>query len=89
MKWRKLLRMVCSESLGKYLGLPVIWERSKDEALALVRDRLIKKIHRWKNCLLSQTGREVLIKATDPSFPMFCFKFSKKKCGVNLRTLNL
>ncbi|KAF7842396.1 reverse transcriptase [Senna tora] len=29
---------------GKYLGLLVVWGKSKDEALAFVRDKLIKKI---------------------------------------------
>ncbi|KAF7820595.1 reverse transcriptase [Senna tora] len=70
---------------GKYLGLPVVWGKSKDEALAFVRDKLIKKIQGWKHSLLSHAGREVLIKAVAnaiPAFPMSCFKFPKKTCDA-------
>ncbi|KAF7835300.1 reverse transcriptase [Senna tora] len=69
---------------GKYLGLPVVWEKSKDESLAFVHDKLIKKIQGWKHSLLSQAAREVLIKAVAnaiPAFPMSFFKFPKKTCA--------
>ena len=33
-----------ADSPGKYLGLPVLWGRSKVEALAFVRDRVRKKV---------------------------------------------
>lgn len=71
------------ESPGKYLGLPILWGRSKTEALAFVRDKLKNKIQGWKQILLSRGGREVLIKTVAnaiPTFPMSCFKFSRKTC---------
>ncbi|OMO87944.1 reverse transcriptase [Corchorus capsularis] len=41
---------------GKYLGLPSVWGRSKEEALGFLKDRMIKKIQGWKKGLLSQAG---------------------------------
>lgn len=72
-----------AESPGKYLGLPVLWGRSKVEALGFVRDRVSSKVQGWKQELLSQAGREVLIKAVAnaiPTYPMMCFLFPKKSC---------
>lgn len=75
---------------GKYFGLPIItgrvnsWGRSKREALAYIKDRLIGKMQGWKQCLLSPAGREVLIKAVAfaiPAYPMACFQFPKTLCN--------
>ncbi|KAF7822570.1 reverse transcriptase [Senna tora] len=43
---------------GKYLGLPVMWGRSKREALGFIRSKIQRKIKGWKQNLLSQAGRE-------------------------------
>ncbi|VVA20590.1 PREDICTED: reverse mRNAase [Prunus dulcis] len=48
---------------GKYLSLPTIWGRTKTEALAYIKERIMKKIGGWKHNMLSQAGREVLIRA--------------------------
>ncbi|KAF7810509.1 reverse transcriptase [Senna tora] len=68
---------------GRYLGLPTLWERSKVVALSFVKDKMMKKIHSWKQNTLSQAGREVLIKSVAsavPGFPMGVFKFPKVFC---------
>lgn len=73
-----------ADSPGKYLGLPILWGRSKCEALAFVRDRVKSKVQGWKHSLLSYGGREVLIKSVSnaiPTFSMSCFKYPKKTCG--------
>ncbi|KAI5328447.1 hypothetical protein L3X38_027844 [Prunus dulcis] len=65
---------------GKYLGLPTMWGRSKKEALQFVKEKLLRKLSRWKQSLLSQAGREVLIKAVAqavPNYPMGVFLFPK------------
>lgn len=65
-------------------GLPILWGRSKSEALAFVRDRVKSKVQGWKHALLSHGGREVLIKAVAnaiPTYSMSCFLFPKKTCG--------
>lgn len=79
------LGIVGSENLGKYLGLPVLWGRSKCEALNFVKERMVKKLQGWKQNVLSQASREILIKAVAsaiPVYPMSCFKFPKKICNV-------
>lgn len=74
---------------GKYLGLPVVWGRSKCDALNFVKERMVKKIQGWKQNTLTQAGREILIKAVAnavPMYPMACFKFPKRVCD-NLNSL--
>ena len=44
---------------------------------------IIKKLQEWKRGLLSQGGREILIKAVACSIPIYtmqCFKVPKKVC---------
>ena len=68
---------------GKYLGLPILWERSKVEALAFVRDKIRKKVMGWNKNFLSQGGKETLIKAVAnaiPTYSMSCFLYPKKTC---------
>lgn len=87
-----VIKKDCCDVLGidvansprKYLRLPILWGRSKFEALAFVRDRVSNKVQGWKHSLLSYGGREVLIKAVAnsiPTYSMFCFKFPKKTCS--------
>ncbi|ONI21342.1 hypothetical protein PRUPE_2G060500 [Prunus persica] len=54
------------------------------EALTYVRDRINSKIAGWKLKLLSQAGREVLIKsvaAAIPAYPMSCFLLLATICN--------
>uniref|UniRef100_A0A2N9G5Y5 Reverse transcriptase domain-containing protein n=1 Tax=Fagus sylvatica TaxID=28930 RepID=A0A2N9G5Y5_FAGSY len=63
----------------KYLGLPPIMGRSKRHAFNDIKDRIWKRLQGWKEKLLSQAGRETLIKAVVqaiPTYAMSCFKFS-------------
>ncbi|KAL0340132.1 UNVERIFIED_CONTAM: putative mitochondrial protein [Sesamum radiatum] len=60
-----------------YLGLPSKVARSKKELFSTIRDRIWKKISGWNAKLLSQAGREVLIKAVlqaIPTYVMGCFR---------------
>ena len=47
----------------KYLGLPSFMGRNKKASLAFIKDRVWKKLQGWQEKLLSQAGREVLLKA--------------------------
>ncbi|ONI06623.1 hypothetical protein PRUPE_5G070700 [Prunus persica] len=78
-----ILGMTMVDDPGKYLGLPTMWGRSKKEALQFVKEKLLRKLSRWKQSLLSQAGREVLIKAivqAVPNYPMRVFLFPKTFC---------
>ncbi|CAL2259470.1 unnamed protein product [Prunus armeniaca] len=66
------------EDPGNYLGLPTVWGRAKKNALSYIKDRILCKVDRWKQQLISQAGREVLIKAVAQAvstYPMNIFLF--------------
>lgn len=72
-----------SQSDSKYLGLPSFWGRSKAEAYEFLIERVLSKLQGWKQKLLSQAGKETLIKAVVqaiPAYVMACFVFPKNFC---------
>lgn len=73
-----------SENPGKYLGMPMLWGRSRTGALNFMKDKMATKLQGWKHHLLTFASREILVKAVAnaiPIFPMSCFSFPKKLCG--------
>lgn len=70
-------------SHSRYLGLPVVFGRSKKEIFSFVIDRVWKKIKGWKERFLSRAGKETLIKAVAqaiPSYIMSCYKLPEGCC---------
>ncbi|GLT45102.1 hypothetical protein SLA2020_189590 [Shorea laevis] len=68
-------------AVSKYLGLPTSWGRSKQASLNYMVEKVKTRLQGWKQNLLSQAGREVLIKAVIfaiPSYAMACFKFHSR-----------
>jgi hypothetical protein len=66
-----------TNSMEKYLGLPPMIGRSKRAAFEDIKTRVWKRVQGWKEKLLSQAGREVLVKAvlqSIPTYTMSCFK---------------
>ena len=54
--------------------------RAKKQGFTYIKERIWKKIQGWKVKLLSQAGREVLIKSVIqaiPTYSMSCFKLPK------------
>lgn len=47
----------------KYLGLPPLVGRGKKKAFKCIKEQVGKKIAGWKGNMLSNAGREILIKA--------------------------
>ncbi|XP_063945891.1 uncharacterized protein LOC108212308 [Daucus carota subsp. sativus] len=69
-----------SSGKSKYLGLPATLGKNKSEVFAYILERVLKKMQGWKSKLLSQAGREILIKAVVqaiPSYAMHCFLLSQ------------
>lgn len=69
---------------SKYLGLPMFWGRSKKEAMAFIKDKILGKIHGWNSRTLPQASKEVLIKSViqaTPMYPMMCFKLPSSLCS--------
>ena len=61
----------------KYLGLLAVVRRNKKASLNFIKEKVWNKLQGWKEKLLSQAGREVLLKAVVqaiPTFAMGCFK---------------
>lgn len=68
----------------KYLGLPAVVGRNKKASLKYIKERVWKKLQGWKTKLLSQAGREVLLKAmvqAIPTFAISCFKLPVGLCN--------
>lgn len=79
-----LLHMPIWENPGQYLGLPAIWGRNKCNSLSWIEERVKEKLEGWKETLLNQAGKEVLIKAivqAIPSFAMAIVHFPKTFCN--------
>ena len=67
----------------KYLGLPSIIGKSKVEIFAEIKERVERKLSRWKEKMLSVGGQEILIKAIAqaiPTYTMSCFQIPKSLC---------
>ena len=60
----------------KYLGLPSLIGRSKNQVFAIIKERVGQKLAGWKGKLLSMGGKEILIKAMAQAistYTMSCF----------------
>lgn len=67
----------------KYLGLPSLVGRNKKANFNYIKERIWKKTQGWKEKLLSQASREILIKAVVqaiPTYTMICFKLPVGLC---------
>ena len=67
----------------KYLGLPTVVGRNRSASLNFIKERVWGKIQGWKEKLLSQVGKEVLLKAVVqaiPAFAMGCFHLPVGLC---------
>ena len=68
----------------KYLGLPALVGKSKRASLDFIKERVWAKLQGWKEQLLSQAGREILLKAVVqaiPAYAMSCFKLPISLCN--------
>ena len=67
----------------KYLGLPSLIGKRKKASFDYIIERVWRKLQGWEERLLSQVGREVLIKAVVqaiPTYTMGCFKLPIALC---------
>ncbi|KAL0444623.1 UNVERIFIED_CONTAM: putative mitochondrial protein [Sesamum latifolium] len=72
-----ILNVQVVDTFQKYLGLPTVVGRSKKKVFQSIRDRVWKRIFGWNEHLLSQAGKDVLIKAVlqaIPTYAMSCFR---------------
>ena len=77
---QQLLGVPSIRNFEKYLGLPALVGRGKKQSFSYIKERVWKKLQGWKEKLLSQAGKEVLIKLVIqaiPTYAMSCFKLPK------------
>lgn len=75
-----LLGVSAVRQYEKYLGLPTLVGRAKKRSFMYLKERVWKKLQGWKEKMLSQAGRKVLIKfviQAIPTYTMSCFKILK------------
>ena len=71
------------KNYDKYLGLPSMVGRNKRVSFEHLKQRVWKRLKGWEGKLLSQAGREVLIKSVIqaiPTYTMSCFKLPVTLC---------
>ena len=69
-----------TQRFEQYLGLLSLIGQAKKKSYSVIKERIWKKLKGWKEKLLSQAGREILIKAivqAIPTYTMSCFKLPK------------
>ena len=77
---KNLLAIPAIQRFEQYLGLPFLVGRAKKRSFSIIKEWIWKKLKGWKEKLLSQAGREILIKAMVQAIPintMSCFKLPK------------
>ena len=68
---------------GKYLGLPSVIGKSKNQVFAEIKEKVGKKLSEWKEKMLLMGGKEILIKAVTQAIPTYtvsCFQLQKWLC---------
>ena len=59
---QQLLGVPAIRQYEKYLGLPALIGRAKKQSFIYLKERVWKKLKGWKEKILSQASRELLIK---------------------------
>lgn len=78
----EILGLMQDSKYTKYLGLPSITGKSKNEVFIDIKENVGKKLSSWKE-FSSMGGKEVLIKAVAqamPTYTMSCFHLPKGLC---------
>ena len=66
----------------KYLGLPSFVGRQKKACFNHITERIWNKMQRWKERLLSQSGKEVMIKAVIQFIPTYSMNVFRLPLGL-------
>jgi hypothetical protein len=67
----KIIPMQRVDHFSKYLGMPTLIGRSKNQTFQFIQDKIWKKLKGWKEKNLSFAGRATLIKAVAQAIPTY------------------
>lgn len=73
----QLLRMVEMSNQKSYIGNPIVFPHQYSSSYNFFLDRVQTRLQGWRQRILSHAGREVLIKATISSIPMYFMSTAK------------
>ena len=82
----KQLQVKVAKNPRKCLGIPSFWGKSKCVTMGYIKEKILQKLKGWKRSILTQWGREVLIKAVACAIPVYtmkCFKYQRRCDEVN------
>lgn len=74
------LGVLAIQRYEQYLGFPSLVGHVKKKSFRIIKEKIWKKLKRWKEKLLSKVGCEILIKTVIqaiPTYTMSCFKLPK------------
>ena len=77
-----LLGVPAIKQYDKYLGLPSFVGRQKKACFNQIKERIWNKMQGWKERLLSQVGKEVMIKAVIQSIPTYSMNVFRLPLGL-------
>ena len=77
-----MLGVLAIKHYEKYLGLPSFVGRQKKACFNQIKERIWKKMQGWKERLLSQAGKEVMIKAVIQSIPTYSMNVFRLPLGL-------
>ncbi|XP_031104893.1 uncharacterized protein LOC116009862 [Ipomoea triloba] len=86
-----ILGVLQAPNFGKYLGLPSFIGREKRAVFSYIEDKVKQRISSWTKKLISQAGKEVLLKSVAqsmPTFSMSVFLLPDSVCSSIERTMN-
>ncbi|KAL9151827.1 hypothetical protein ABFS82_11G077500 [Erythranthe guttata] len=67
----RILNFEVVERHEKYLGMPATMGKTRKQLFSYIRDRVWAKLRGWGEKLLSQAGKEILIKAVIQAIPTY------------------
>jgi hypothetical protein len=79
-----LMGILETSRYDKYLGLPALVGKSRSQAFKSIKDQVWKRMQDWKLNFLSQTGKEVLLKAVVQAILTYSMCIFKLPKGLSL-----
>ena len=76
------LNVLAIQHYEKYLGLTSFVDREKKSCFTHIKERIWAKMQGWKEKLMSQVGKEVIIKAVVQSIPTYSMSVFKLPVGL-------